>query len=39
MSGALLGRIMEMSLVGSYSILLVLAVRLLLKRCERKYSY
>lgn len=39
MSGMLLGRVLEMSLVGSYSILLVLAVRALLSGCERKYSY
>lgn len=32
-------RILEMSMVGCYSILIVLAVRGLLLKCERKYSY
>ena len=32
-------RILEMSLIGSYCILLLLPVRWLLKKCERKYIY
>ncbi|MCM1280184.1 MAG: M56 family metallopeptidase [Robinsoniella sp.] len=39
MDGVLFGRILEMSLIGSYCIFLVLPVRLLLLKCERKYAY
>lgn len=35
----LIRRILEMSLIGSYCILLLLPVRWLLKKCERKYIY
>ena len=33
------GKVLEMSIVGSYCILLALLLRLLLLRCERKYAY
>lgn len=39
MDGFCIDRILEMSLIGSYCILLVLLIRLLLKKCERKYTY
>ncbi len=39
MSGLLFGKILEMSLVGSWCIMLVLLVRLFLRRVERKYCY
>lgn len=39
MDGVLFSKILEMSLIGSYCILLVLPVRLLLLKCERKYAY
>ena len=39
MRGFLFGKILEMSLVGSWCILLVLLVRLFLRRVERKYCY
>lgn len=32
-------KVAEMSLVGCYSVLVVLVVRRLLWKCERKYSY
>lgn len=32
-------KVLEMSMVGCYSILVVLAARLLLRKCPRKYSY
>lgn len=32
-------KIFDMSLIGCYAVLVVLAVRLLLHRCERKYSF
>ncbi len=34
---AIFNKILELSLIGSYCILLMLPVRLLLVRCERKY--
>lgn len=39
MHGELFGKILEMSLLGSYSVVLVLAVRAILGRWERKYVY
>lgn len=39
MQGALFARILDMSLLGCYSIAVVLLARLLLRKCERKYSY
>lgn len=39
MDGFFIGRILKMSLIGSYCILLVLPLRLLLLKCERKYAY
>ncbi len=35
----LFGKVLEMSLIGCYVIAIVLAIRLLLHKCERKYSY
>ena len=35
----LFGKVLEMSLVGGYVIAIVLVIRLLLHKCERKYSY
>ena len=32
-------RLCEMSLIGSYTILVVLLARVFLKRCGRKYAY
>lgn len=37
--GAVFGKVLGMSLVGCYSILVVMLVRLFLKRLERKYVY
>lgn len=39
MDGFFIGRILKMSLIGSYCILLVLPLRLFLLKCERKYAY
>ena len=39
MLGELFQRVLDMSLIGCYSILIVMAVRLLLSRCERKFTY
>ena len=39
MQGIFIGKILDMSLIGCYSILIVLAVRLILIRSERKYAY
>lgn len=39
MQGMLLSKILAMSLTGSYCILVVLLIRLLLKKCDRKYAY
>lgn len=39
MQGMLLNKILTMSLTGSYCILVVLLIRLLLKKCDRKYAY
>ncbi len=35
----LFGKVLEMSLIGCYVIAIVLVIRLLLHKCERKYSY
>lgn len=35
----LFGKMLEMSLIGCYVIAIVLVIRLLLHKCERKYSY
>ena len=32
-------KLMQMSLIGTYSILIIAAARLLLKRVKRKYVY
>lgn len=37
--GELFQKVLDMSLVGCYSIFIVMAVRLLLLKCERKYAY
>lgn len=37
--GEIFQKILDMSLIGCYSILIVMAVRLLLSKCERKYIY
>lgn len=39
MQGAIFAKILQMSVTGSYSIGVVLAVRLLLMRCGRRYAY
>ena len=39
MQGAIFAKILQMSVTGSYSIGEVLAVRLLLMRCGRRYAY
>lgn len=39
MQGAIFAKVLQMSLVGSYSIGVVLAVRFLLKRCGSVYTY
>lgn len=39
MQGIFIGKILDMSLIGCYSILIVLAARLLLIRSGRKYAY
>ena len=39
MMGEIFQKILDMSLVGCYSIFIVMAVRLLLSKCERKYTY
>lgn len=39
MIGALFSKVLEMTIWGSYSILVVLIVRLFLRRCDRKYAY
>lgn len=39
MHGVWFGKLLHMSLIGCYSTAVVLAVRLFLKRCGRKYAY
>ena len=39
MLGELFRKVLDMSLIGCYSILIVMAVRLLLSRFERKFTY
>ena len=39
MMGELFQKVLDMSLIGCYSILIVMAVRLLLSRFERKFTY
>lgn len=39
MQGAIFAKVLQMSLVGSYSIGIVLAARVLLKRCGSVYAY
>ena len=39
MLGELFQKVLDMSLIGCYSILIVMAVRLLLSRCQRKFIY
>ena len=39
MLGELFQKVLDMSLIGCYSILIVIAVRLLLSRVERKFTY
>lgn len=39
MMGEIFQKILDMSLIGCYSIIIVMAVRLLLTKCERKYIY
>lgn len=39
MMGEIFQKILDMSLIGCYSIFIVMAVRLLLSKCGRKYAY
>lgn len=39
MLGEVFQKILDMSLIGCYSIFIVMAVRLVLSKCERKYIY
>ena len=39
MLGEIFQQILDMSLIGCYSIIIVMVVRLLLTKCERKYIY
>ena len=39
MLGNIMLKVVEMSLVGCYSVVIVLVARGLLWKCERKYSY
>lgn len=39
MLGEIFGKILDMGIVGGYVILIAIFLRLLLYRCERKYSY